>query len=175
MFGIGDSKAMVGLDIGSSGIKAAELKRTRNGMTLAHAGFEPLPGELVVDSMIMDSPAVATSVNKLLSDAGIKGRAIATSVSGHSVIVKRLSVPAMSEQELDDHIHQEAAQSIPFDIADVSLDYQVLSEDGDSQTDVILVAVKKDKILNYTNVLSMAGKQTAIVDIDGFALQNCYE
>ena len=82
----------------------------------------------------------------------------------------------MSDQELADTIQKEAAQHIPFDLADVNLDYQILSEDADSpQMDVLLVAVKKDKILNYTNVLSMAGKTPAIVDIDALALQNCYE
>jgi type IV pilus assembly protein PilM len=101
---------------------------------------------------------------------------VATSVSGHSVIVKKIPLPMMSDQELAETIQKEAAQAIPFDIADVSIDYQILSEDPSSPTmDVLLVAVKKDKILNYTNVLSMAGKSPAIVDIDAFALQNCYE
>jgi type IV pilus assembly protein PilM len=82
----------------------------------------------------------------------------------------------MSEQELAEHIGTEAAQHIPFDIADVNIDFQILSDDlSGPQMDVLLVAVKKDKILNYTNVLSLAGKSPAIVDIDAFALQNCYE
>jgi type IV pilus assembly protein PilM len=97
-------------------------------------------------------------------------------VSGLSVIVKRVSVPFMNDQELAEHMQVEAAQSIPFEISDVNIDYQVLSEEaGLPQMDVLLVAVKKDKILNYTNVLSMAGRTAAIVDIDVFALQNCYE
>ena len=101
---------------------------------------------------------------------------MATAVSGHSVIVKKISLPSMSDQELADTIQKEAAQHIPFDLADVNLDYQILSEDATSpQMDVLLVAVKKDKILNYTNVLSMAGKTPSIVDIDALALQNCYE
>ena len=101
---------------------------------------------------------------------------MATAVSGHSVIVKKISLPSMSDQELAETIQKEAAQHIPFDLGDVNLDYQILSEDaGSPQMDVLLVAVKKDKILNYTNVLSMAGKTPAIVDIDALALQNCYE
>ena len=92
------------------------------------------------------------------------------------MIVKKISLPSMSDQELAETIQKEAAQHIPFDLADVNLDYQILSEDaGSPQMDVLLVAVKKDKILNYTNVLSMAGKTPAIVDIDALALQNCYE
>src|SRR5207244_12760243 len=105
-----------------------------------------------------------------------KSKLGATSVRSHSGIVKKISVPSMSDAELAETIQKEAAQHIPFDLADVNLDYQILSEDeGQPHMDVLLVAVKKDKILNYTNVLSMAGKTPAIVDIDALALQNCYE
>jgi len=176
MFGMGGNKTIVGLDIGSSAIKAIELKKTRAGIELARLGIEPLATDVVVDSMIMDSPSVATAVAKLFTDNGIKSKAVATSVSGHSVIVKPIKLPIMPEQELADRIQTEAAQYIPFDIAEVNLDYQVLSDDlSGPNMDVLLVAVKKDKILNYTNVLSMAGKSPAVVDIDVFALQNCYE
>jgi type IV pilus assembly protein PilM len=175
MFGIG-KQSIVGLDVGSSSIKAVELKRSRTGIEATHVGLEPLPSDIVVDSMIVDSGTVSTAIAKLFSENEIKSRAVATSVSGHSVIVKKLSLPTMSDAELAETIQKEAAQQIPFDIADVSIDYQVLSEDpSNPQMDVLLVAVKKDKILNYTNVLSMAGKAPAIVDIDAFALQNCYE
>jgi len=176
MFGLGGTKTIVGLDIGSSCIKAVELKRSRGGIEVAHLGVEPLASDVVVDSMIMDSPSVSAAISKIFSDNGIKTRAVATSVSGHSVIVKRISVPTMSEDELSDSIKTEAAQHIPFDIDVVNIDHQILSEDlSGPQMDVLLVAVKKDKILNYTNVLSMAGKAPSIVDIDAFALQNCYE
>lgn len=172
----GSSKTVVGLDIGSSAIKVIELKRARGEVQVTHMGVEALSSDVVVDSMIMDSPAVATAISKLFGDAGIKGRSVATSVSGHSVIVKRIAVPAMTDQQLAETIMAEAQQHVPFDMADVNVDYQVLSEDfSGPQMDVLLVAVKKDKILNYTNVLSMAGKSPAIVDIDVFALQNCYE
>ncbi|MBZ5627527.1 MAG: pilus assembly protein PilM [Acidobacteriia bacterium] len=176
MFGLGGSKTIVGLDIGSSCIKAVELKRSRGGIEVAHLGVEPLGSDVVVDSMIMDSPAVASAITKLFNENAIKVKAVATSVSGHSVIVKPISIPARSEAELDDDIKTEAAQHIPFDIDVVNIDYQLLSDDlSGPQMDIILVAVKKDKILNYTNVLNMAGKTPALVDIDAFALQNCYE
>src|ERR1700736_6251696 len=82
----------------------------------------------------------------------------------------------MSDQEPTETIEKGAASHITLDLADVSLDYQILSEDaGNPQMDVVLVAVKKGNILNYTNVLSMAGRSTTIVDIDALALQNCYE
>jgi type IV pilus assembly protein PilM len=172
----GGSKTIVGLDIGSSCIKAVELKRNKGEISVAHLGVEPLASDIVVDSMIVDSTAVSNAITKIFTDSGIKGKAVATSVSGHSVIVKKIAMQTMSDQELAAMVQTEAAQHIPFDIQDVNVDFQILSEDlSGPQMDVLLVAVKKDKILNYTNVLSLAAKSPAVVDIDAFALQNCYE
>src|SRR5512146_1519055 len=112
----GGSKTIVGLDIGSSCIKAVELKRSRAGIEVAHLGVEPLASDVVVDSMIMDSPSVSASIIKIFNENSIKTKAVATSVSWHSVIVKRISIPTMSEGELVDSIKSEAAQHIPFDI-----------------------------------------------------------
>ena len=176
MFGMGSTKAIVGLDIGSSSIKAVELKKTRGDIEVVHIGLEPLSPDIVVDSMIVDSGSVSSAITKIFNENNIKSKAVATSVSGHSVIVKRIPMASMDDSELAGSIQTEAAQHIPFDIADVNVDYQILSDDTSGpQMDVLLVAVKKDKILNYTNVLSLAGKTPAVVDIDAFALQNCYE
>ena len=174
MFGSG--KSIVGLDIGSSCIKAIELKRSKGEIMVSHLGVEPLASDIVVDSMIVDSGSVSSAISKLFTEHGIKTKSVATSVSGHSVIVKKIPVQPMSEGELAESINTEAAQHIPFDIADVSVDFEILNpESTDPQMEVLLVAVKKDKILNYTNVLSLAGKAASIVDVDVFALQNCYE
>ncbi len=177
MFGLGGAKTIVGLDIGSSSIKAVELKRARGEITAARVGLEPLPTDVVVDSMIVDSPTVSAAISKLFSEQQIKSKLVATSVSGHSVIVKRIPVPTQSDAELAESIQGEASQHIPFDINDVHVDYQILSDEGAGgpTMDVLLVAVKKEKVLNYTAALSMAGKQPALVDIDAFALQNCYQ
>jgi type IV pilus assembly protein PilM len=172
----GSAKSVVGLDIGSSSIKAIELKRSKGEITVSHLGVEPLASDIVVDSMIVDSGSVSSAISKIFGQHNIKTKSVATSVSGHSVIVKKIGVQPMSEAELAESIHTEAAQHIPFDIADVNVDFEILNpEEAGHQMDVLLVAVKKDKILNYTNVLSLAGKTPAVVDIDAFALQNCYE
>ena len=172
----GGAKTIVGLDIGSSSIKAVELKKTKGEISVAHVGLEPLASDIVVDSMIVDSGSVSSAIGKIFTTAGIKTKSVATSVSGHSVIVKKIAVSPMSDEELASSIQTEAAQHIPFDVNDVNIDYQVLNpEETAGQMDVLLVAVKRDKILNYTNVLSLAGKAAAVVDIDAFALQNCYE
>ncbi len=172
----GGAKSIVGLDIGSSCIKAVELKKTKGEIQVSTLGVEPLAADIVVDSMIVDSGSVSGAIAKIFNDHKIKSKLVATSVSGHSVIVKKITTQTMSDSDLAETINTEAAQHIPFDIADVNIDYQILSDDPTApQMDVLLVAVKKDKILNYTNVLNLAGKSPAVVDIDAFALQNCYE
>ncbi len=176
MFGFGKGKQLVGVDIGSSSVKAVELKRVGKGLVVSKLSMESLDPEIVVDGAIVDTNAVSNSIAKIFAENKIKTRDVATSVSGHSVIVKKLSLEQMDDKQLEEAIQMEAAQHIPFDIAEVNLDYQILEADPESSVmEVLLVAVKKDKILNYTNVLTMAGKTPAVVDIDAFALQNVYE
>ena len=116
--------------------------RTRTGIEVAHLGLEPIAPDIVVDSMIVDSGTVSSAIAKLFTDTQIKSKAVATAVSGHSVIVKKISLPSMSDQELAETIQKEAAQHIPFDLADVNLDYQILSDDATSpQMDVLLRCV----------------------------------
>ncbi len=174
MLGMAKQRAVVGLDIGSSSVKAVELRQGKGGLELLSFGLEALPQDTVVDGAIMDAPSVAKAIGDIFDNQRIKTKNVATSVSGHSVIVKRVTLPFMTEEELYDRIQSEASQHIPFDIADVNLSYQLL-ESLETQMDVLLVAVKKDKILNHTNVLAQAGKTPVVVDIDAFALQNCFE
>jgi type IV pilus assembly protein PilM len=172
-------KSLVGLDIGSSCVKLIELKPVGKAGTefkLIKAGMEVLPPEAIVDGAIMDSGAIVDAINRLFANLKIKTVDVATSVSGNAVIVKKISLPQMSAEELGESIHWEAEQYIPFDIQDVSLDYEILEGAGDGgNMDVLLVAVKKDKISDYTSVITQAGKTPRIVDVDVFALQNCHE
>jgi type IV pilus assembly protein PilM len=174
----GKKKGLVGLDIGSSAVKAVELKPGGKGAeySLVNVGIEPLPPEAIVDGAIMDSGAVIDAIQRLFTGQKIKTSDVATSVSGNAVIVKKISLPQMSPEELSESIHWEAEQYIPFDIQDVSISYEVIEGGGGGgNMDVLLVAVKKDKISDYTSAISQAGKVPSVVDVDVFALQNCYE
>lgn len=176
MFGLGKSKNLVGLDIGSSAVKAVELRRKGNSFELLNLGIEPLGQDTVVDGAIMDALSVSSAIEKIFTDNRIKVKNVATSVSGHSVIVKRVTVGATTDEELYNAIPYEAQQHIPFDMTDVNLSYQGLGPSpSGSGTDVMLVAVKREKILNHTNVLSQAGKTPIVVDYDGFAVYNAFE
>jgi type IV pilus assembly protein PilM len=172
----GKKRSVVGLDIGSSALKAVELKPVRGGYELTHIAHQSLQSDTIVDGHIIDLNHVSDCINRVWSEHGIKTNQIATSLSGHAVIVKRITLPAMSEEELDEQIHWEAEQYIPFDINDVNLYHEVLGYDSSGQNmDVLLVACKRDKIAQFTQVISQAGKQPVIVDVDAFALQNAYE
>ncbi len=171
-------KSLVGLDIGSSAVKVVELKEIGKGKgyQLLNAALERLSPEAIVDGAIMDAGLVIDTVQKAFSSRKIKGSDVAIALSGHSVIIKKISIPATSEEELAEVIPWEAEQYIPFDVEDVNLAYQVLkSASGEGNMDVLLVAAKKDKINDYTSVASQAGKNPVLVDVDVFALQNCYE
>ncbi len=171
------NKHSVGLDIGSSALKAVELRASRKGgYELAHLGIEELSPDCIVDGVIISKIPVSDGIARIFAQQEIKNDRINTSISGHSVIVKKISLPVQSEEELAESIRWEAEQYIPFDIADVNLDYQVLGENTSTgNLDILLVAVKKDKITDYTSVIKMAGKVPVLIDVDAFALQNAYE
>lgn len=173
------SKPLVGLDIGSSSIKAVELTKLKKGYQLSGFACESLPADAVVDGAIMDAPAVASGIKKAFTAGKFKLKSIATGVSGHSVIVKRVVVPAATPSEVETSIQFDAEQYIPFDITEVNLDYQIVgpghSASDEAGMEVVLVAAKKDKIQNHTNVISLAGQNPEVVDIDAFALQNVFE
>lgn len=172
------TKGLIGLDVGSSAIKLVELKPRKAGeFSLARLGVEPLSPEAIVDGTIMDSSLVVDAIHKLARETKVKNTSFATSLSGHSVIIKKIQLPATPPDELAESIQWEAEQYIPFDINDVRLDYVVLSEGevGRDTMEVLLVAVKRDKVNDYVSVISQAGKTPSLVDVDAFAVQNAYE
>ena len=172
------AKSLIGLDIGSSAVKAVELKTAGRAYKVASYGSEPLPPDSIVDGAIIDGAAVADAIRRLFDARSIRTKDVAASLSGNAVIVKKITLPVMTETELAESIYWEAEQYIPFDIQDVNLDYQVL-DGGDPAAkgtmDVLLVAAKKEKIADYTGVIAQAGRTAVVVDVDAFALQNAYE
>jgi type IV pilus assembly protein PilM len=173
------AKALVGLDIGSSAVKAIELKSAGKGYKVTGFGSEPVPPDSIVDGAIIDAAAVADAIRRLFESRNIKTKDVVASLSGNAVIVKKITLPMMTEAELGESIYWEAEQYIPFDIQDVNLDYQILDRgdpaNGRNNIEVLLVAAKKEKIADYTGVIAQAGRSAVVVDVDAFALQNAYE
>lgn len=171
--GIG-KKNLVGLDIGSSSVKAVELNKKGNGFQLMNLGFENLQSDTIVDGQIMELNNVSNVISNIFNEHQIRTNRVAASVSGHSVIVKNIVLPQMSEEELQESFSWHAEEHIPFDIADVNLDYQLTGKSSES-LQVLMAACKSDKIANVKQAIQLAGKQPVVIDVDAFALQNCYE
>lgn len=170
----GKKKSVAGLDIGSSSIKVVELEGKMNSLSLSGLGFENLPGDTVVDGQIMELNAVSTAINNICRDHHIKTTQVVSGVSGHSVIIKNIVLPPMSREELEESIDWHAEEHIPSDLSDVTLDYQVTGENADA-TSVLIAACKRERIDNLKQAIQLSGKQPVVIDVDTFALQNCYE
>ncbi|HCA58453.1 MAG TPA: pilus assembly protein PilM [Blastocatellia bacterium] len=170
----GKKKSVAGLDIGSSSVKMVELENKSNGLTLSALGFENLPDETIIDGQIMELNTVSSVIQSVCSNSRSSADRVVTGVSGHSVIIKNIVLPPMSADELEESIDWHAEEHIPYDLADVSLDYQVTASDSDS-TNVLIAACKRERIDNICQAIQLAGKQPQVIDVDTFALQNCYE
>ncbi len=173
----GKKDHIVGLDIGSRSIKAAEITETKRGLALKRFGIVDIAHGAIEEGTINDPEAVAESIKQLFKSYNIKEGNVAVSIGGYSVIVKKISVQTMDEEKLQETIHFEAEQYIPFDISDVNLDFQILgeSESNPGQMNVFLVAAKKEMVNDYINLVNLAGLNPCIVDVEAFALQNTFE
>ena len=173
-------KTVVGLDIGSSAVKAVELKAVGKGYRVTAFAAEPVPPDAIVDGAIIDAGSVADAIRRVFDgNKAFRTKEVCASLSGNAVIVKKITLPVMTENELSESIYWEAEQYIPFDIQDVNLDYQILDPgtgaNARGSMDVLLVAAKKEKIADYTSVITQSGRTPVIVDVDAFALQNAFE
>ena len=175
--------SLVGLDIGSTAVKAVRLRRNGRSHLLVALGVEPLPQGAVVDGAIVDPDAVTGAIRQVFADHAIRNPRVAVSVAGNAVIVKRVTLPGMSPGELRASIYWEAKRCLPFDVEEVHVDYHVLAPPaeaagdaaGERGLDVLLVAARKDRIAQYTDVVARAGRLPVVVDVDAFAVLNAYE
>ncbi|HAK87775.1 MAG TPA: pilus assembly protein PilM [Nitrospiraceae bacterium] len=173
-------KNPIGLDIGSAYIRAVQLNDTKGGYELALYDSVAIPSGIISDGVVLEleKENLADALRELMKKAGIKGGDAVIGISGHSsVIIKKITIPLMAEEELANSIKYEAEQYVPFDISDVNLDFQILGTkpEGEGQMDVVLVAVKKTVVNDYCEVIEEAGLYPVVVDVDSFALSNMYE
>ena len=182
---------LVGLDIGSHSIKLVEIDDSKKGLILKNFGMIGLPHNAIVEGSIKEMEIVASAIKNLFNHLKVKNKSVATSISGYSVIVKKININRREESELESTIQDEAEQYIPFDISDVNLDYEILSpmeggiEAGPEKKeedkavsdfmDLMLVAAKKDIVDDYVSILHLAGLNPLVLDVDAFALQNAFE
>lgn len=165
---------VVGLDIGSSAIKLAELQRSGKQWTLLRCGMQPLPPEAVVDGQIKQPDSVTQAIRELLAANSVTTKQVAISLGGSSVITKKIQMPIMTELDLEDQVAMEAEEYIPFDIEDVNLDFHILGQNSETM-EILLTACKKNLILSHTEVVRQAGLEPQVCDLDLLCLINAYQ
>ncbi len=175
LFSGGGSQTAVGLSIGTSSIKLVELKKVGKMWKLLHFGIIQLPEDVVVNREIVNPIAVTENIKTLVDQIKLQNKAVCASLSGTSVIIKRMTLEVPNMRDLQDQVFWEAEQYLPFDVSEVVMDYQVLSRSKDHKTDVLLVAVKKTVLETYIKCIQDSDLKAKIIDVDFFALQNLFE
>ena len=166
----------IGLDLGTSSIKMVELKTTGKSIKLTKFGMSPLPEGLVEGGEIQDPGVLAGIIQQLHRDMGLKKKNICVGVFGAAVIVKKISMPRIDTKLIGEQIKWEAEQYIPFELSEVNLDYHLLNANSSSETmDLLLVAAKQDYLIRYFEAVESAGLKCSVIDVNGFALANCFE
>lgn len=170
-------KEIVGLDIGSSSVKAALFSREKNGRKLKVWGH--IPFNIPANAQPEERKAIISDeISRFFKKMGVQTRYAAASVSGNSVIVRYVKLPKMTRKELDLAIKVEAEPFIPFDINDIYLSYYILNEnvqeEGQQKMEVVIVAAKKEAVSEKIDIITGAGLEPVIIDVDSFALENLY-
>jgi len=172
----GKKKSTVGLDIGSSSIKVVEIARDRSGDRLVNYGISEPLSEAIVDGEIMDRQMVQEAISNLMESRQIRTKNVVSAVSGRAVIVKKILMDRLNEEDAKEAIQWEAEQHVPYDVNDVSLDFQIINPNVDQKKmQVLLVAAKKDMITSHAEIIREAGLSPSIIDVDSFAIQNAVE
>jgi type IV pilus assembly protein PilM len=168
---------LVGLDIGSHSVKIIQVRAGDDKPKLLNLGLAPLPKDSFVEGRVAKPELISATVQQLANHLKIKQRSVAVSISGYDVMIKRIELPTMSEEELDTRMHAELGQYIPYNVDEVDVDYQVLdiAKDRPNFMEVLLVAAKKESVSDYNNLLKLSGFDPYVIDVDFFALSNSFE
>ncbi len=172
----GRKKTTVGLDIGSGLIKVAVVDHSKRGPELVRVTVTPLLADAIVEGEVMDPGIVAEAIQAALASAGVTSKAVVTAVGGRDVIIKKIQIERVKEQQARELMRWEAEQHVPFDMESVELDFQILDPDADGlEMSVLLVAAKRELIESKVRMLTDAGLEPAVVDVEAFALHNAFE
>lgn len=168
---------LIGLDIGSRFIKVANIQQRSNRLILKNFGLKALPMDTISEGIIKEPAIIVDTIKQLILESKIREKNVAVSISGYSVIIKKIALAKMSDEELSERIQFEAEQYIPFDVQDMNIDFHILgdSEHNPNQMKVMLVAAKKEVVDTYIDILNKAGLIPCVIDIDVFALENAFE
>ena len=173
---LGRNDGFVALDIGSSSIKMVETAVEKSGYRVLNLGIFPLSEKAIQNNMVVDQSSVVETIRSLIRENNVQASKVISAVPGRAVIMKKVQMPRQDEDELEANIEFEANNVIPENLENVNLDHQVLNiVDGGNKFEVLLVAVKKEIVNSYTDVIAEAGLVPAVMDVDYFALENMHE
>lgn len=169
-------KKIVGVDIGTSTIKLAELDVSRNSATLVSFGITPTPAQSFASGDIMNTQSIGDAIRALVQQVKTKRQSAACGLGGSSVIVKRISIPKMDENLIAEQIRWEAEQYVPYDINEVNLGYEILRKTASSESiDLLLIAAVQAHVFKYAEAMQIAGLNCDVIDVNGFAIANCFK
>ncbi len=172
----GGKKKTIGLDVGSGLIKLVVIDHSKGAPELVKVAITPVLADAIVEGEVMDPGIVADAIRGLFVTGGVKQKNVVTAVGGRDVIVKKIQMDRMKESDAREVIRWEAEQHVPFDMENVELDFQILDPDAEGlQMNVLLVAAKRELVENKQSLLTDAGLQPEIIDVDAFALHNAFE
>ncbi len=170
-------KHLIGLDVGSHTVKVIQVREEKKGLTLENFGLAPVSPQAIQEGVIKEPDSIIKAIKSLVGNLDIKEKYVATSISGYAVMIKKIEVPTMTEEALEQSMFQELGQYIPYNTQEVNVDYQILgiAQDRPNNMEVLLVAAKKEAVDDYVSLIRLCGLEPAVVDIDFFALSNAYE
>lgn len=171
-------KKVLGLDIGTTSIKVAELDVSKNGAKLINFAMTQTPPEAISSGEIVDVGPISMVIRNLLQRSNIKRKNVVAGLWGPAVIVKKITIPSMDESLVAEQIRWEAEQYIPFDLNDINLDFHIIGSTGAKNTDsmeILIVAAKHDQIFKYIEMIESVGLSCSHLDLNGFALANVFE
>src|SRR5437764_10448320 len=163
----------VGLDVGTSAVRAVELVLGREQVTLTRFGQVALPAGAVRGAEVIDAPAVAAAIRRLWREAGFRSRTVVLGVGNQRVVVRQADFPEMTAEDMRSALQFQAQDLIPIPIEDAILDFQAIehfpSSDGD-MVRVLLVAAQRDMVRSLLAGVEGGGLSASMVDLIPFAL-----
>lgn len=175
----GNKKApVIGLDIGSSYVRALQLSESGGGYRIEHFAMEPLREGVVVDKSVQDIEAISNAIERAVRTSGSRSKSCAIAVSGPAVFTKIISLPSnLAEADVESQIQIEANQYVPYPLDEVSLDFDIIgpSARNPDLIDILLAASKSENVESRQDALEAAGLTARVVDVEAFAIANAFE
>jgi type IV pilus assembly protein PilM len=168
------ARTAIGLDIGTSVVRAVELSYGRAGITLERFGQVVLPPDVVSDGEVLDPEPVIACLRELWRATGFTHRKIVLGVANQRVIVRRIELPWMELRELRNGLAFHVAEYLPMDVSDSVLDFfplaETVSPEGARMLSGLLVAASRSMVLANVRSAERAGLAVDSVDLTPFAV-----